>query len=86
MNTPYVKEYNANGGLTNPIQTYYSSPAPNRSSRRGKGYRFKGNGKNHSLSFIGEYRFSRVRQIIKCWDTKKLIYTGETRSIMHYSR
>lgn len=34
MNTPYVKEYNKDGILLNPIRGMYSNPFPNRQQRR----------------------------------------------------
>lgn len=33
-NTPYVKHYDSNGVLTNPIQKAYINPFPNRNMRR----------------------------------------------------
>jgi len=34
MNIPYVKEYNKNGEVINPIRGIYTSPFPNRRTRR----------------------------------------------------
>lgn len=49
-NKPYVKEFDAQGVLLNPIVGSYESKGPNRRDRRGKEPRFIGNGKNHRLT------------------------------------
>lgn len=60
-NTPYVKEYNKNGEVTNPINGIYKNEFPNRRERRKK-ERFCGNGKNFHLTILRNEKFKRVRQ------------------------
>ena len=43
MNIPYVKKFNENGELINPIASVYASEFPNREKRRHKPTRFRGN-------------------------------------------
>lgn len=74
MNRPYVKNYAANGILLNPISSYpegkYVNEHPNRSQRRGKMPRFKGNKKGISLTVNeGLYaaRYKRVvQEVVDC--------------------
>ena len=68
MNTPYVKNYNEKGILTNPIQISYMSFYPNRKTRRnalhGK-HRFTKNTKSKSnLTILHDGKFKRVLQNI----------------------
>lgn len=67
MNTPYVKEYDKNGVLKNPIKSAYWSNFENRQQRRKKlqKQRFHGNGKNTPLTVVQTARFLRYRQIIE---------------------
>lgn len=66
MNTPYVKEYNSDGVVTNPIQGSYVTEFPqmNRKARRdGKQKkRFRGNGKNYPLSVLSSSKYVRLIQ------------------------
>lgn len=80
MNIPYVKRYNENGELLNPIKAgqLYVSPYSNRRARRetrdrkwgGKkpGYRFMGCGKNFSLTINGHLKYARRIQEVSCKD------------------
>lgn len=79
MNTPYVKKYDKNGNVTNPIKHGLFHQEPNREARRKelKAYRFYGNGKNYHLTIFKNAKYKRVRQIAI---TKK----GEVNVIEHY--
>lgn len=77
MNTSYVKKYNAEGMLENPILNSYKQSSPNRSQRRPKKNRFKGNGKNHSLTVVGPNKYTRTLQLERDKDGKK-------KTIYHY--
>ncbi len=63
MNKPYVKVYDTEGIITNPIKGSYISKSPNRSQRRFTAQRFKGNHKGVSLTINDEYAYRRVLQI-----------------------
>jgi hypothetical protein len=64
-NIPYVKQYNEDGTIANPIKGSYESKLPNRSQRRNnKQPRFVGNGKNHHMTITGRFRYDRRIQII----------------------
>lgn len=65
-NIPYVKSYDENGVLTNPItkSNPYVNRFPNRATRKKREPRFKGNGKNCSLTIIGNKAYYRVAQFI----------------------
>jgi hypothetical protein len=76
MNTPYVKKYNAEGILENPIINHYLSHG-NRKQRRPKKNRFTGNGKNHSLTVVGPNRYSRITQF-------EFDKEGKRKTIYHY--
>jgi hypothetical protein len=73
MNTPYVKQYDKNGQLENPILTHYSQSGPNRKQRRPRKSRFFGNGKNTPLTLTGPHKYLRVRQITKDKDGKRKV-------------
>lgn len=76
-NTPYIKEYNTEGVLTNPIKGAYINQFPTRKNRRVSKERFFGNGKNTPLTIFKNSKFLRVRQIIKGNEGKK-------KTIEHY--
>ena len=65
MNVPYVKKFNENGELTNPISGVYKSEFQNRSERRKKPTRFRGNKKGISLTVVKTEKYKRVIQIIQ---------------------
>ncbi len=79
MNTPYVKQYNNKGEVTNPIKGTYISEHPNRRSRRSamKGERFRGNTSEAMLVYVTK-KFRKVWQVIKD-DAGE-----EVKRIMHY--
>lgn len=84
MNTPYVKEYNENGELLNPIKGKYASSNPNRSNRRliHKKDRFKSNKKGQSMTVLVRDRYLKRTQLITFLneETERI----ERRKIFHY--
>ena len=81
INTPYRKEVK-NGILMNPINTMFISPYPNRSARKGKAERFRGNTKRCSLSVVGPTAYHRVIQDVLVTDKE----TGNrsVKTLYHY--
>jgi len=79
MNVPYVKKYNENGQVTNPIKGNYISEFPNRKERREdlQKHRFYGESKNLHLTVKGAFKFIRLKQVEF---TKK----GKLKIIEHY--
>ncbi len=68
MNTPYVKKFDKNGNLVNPIVGSYNSLEnypQNRAQRRKKDTRFRGNTKGVSLTIVKTEKYKRVIQIIQ---------------------
>lgn len=65
MNTPYVKQYNELGELTNPINGRYQSlVGANRRGRRAKQARFQNNKKGFKMIIVGSDRyFKRIQWI-----------------------
>lgn len=84
-NIPYVKEYDADGVLTNPIEKKFTNPFPNRSERRAelRSKPFKGNKKGISLTVInngmGSAKYERVQQLIS-------LGNGKFKTINHYKQ
>ena len=74
MNQPYVKQYDANGALLNPIkENFYGSPFKNRETRRdSKKFRFHSNRKGISLTTTATEKFHRRTQVV--WNQKKEKY------------
>lgn len=64
MNTPYVKQYNDDGSVANPIEGKLESKFPNRRMRRTRPERFRGNHKGTSLTVTGNSAYFRVIQDI----------------------
>lgn len=92
-NTPYVKQYDENGLVTNPIVGgYKNADNSNRSSRRQRDARFFGNGKQYPLSVSRTVKYLRSIQIVPAkrgWQLNKK--TGEaeyvelrSKKIEHY--
>jgi hypothetical protein len=84
-NVPYVKRYNKEGDVANPISAIYEHDFPNRRERREKlnQVRFHGESKNFHLTVVRTVKFHRWRQFIALKD-KKGRYTGEVKTIEHY--
>lgn len=83
-NVPYVKRFDENGNVTNPIVNYYVSPNRNRRDRRAglQKNRFRGNkkhrdGKCNSMTVIGIDRYIRFMQVIPDGN-------GGVKNIYHY--
>lgn len=66
MNKPYVKVYDKNGTVKNPIKNVYLSKFDNRKARKSfkNEIRFIGNGKNYHLTVLKESKFARFAQTI----------------------
>ena len=77
VNKPYVKMYDKNGAVFNPIISIYIHHFPNRSQRRRRPDRFIGNGKNFHITIFKEHRFKRHLQVV-------LLKDGTLRKIEHY--
>jgi len=80
MNTPYVKQYDKNGVLLNPIVGGYYHEFPNRAERRRAAHpkRFRGNHKGISLTVNQNVKYRRVMQVVFDKDT------GKKKNILHY--
>lgn len=86
MNTPYVKQYNELGELTNPIEGALRHPFPNRRARRSKQPRFMSNKRGTRMLIVGSDRyFKRVQWIAANVAIKKNkdVYQAE-RYVIHY--
>lgn len=70
INKPYVKQYDSEGFVTNPIVASYVSPFKNRKQRRQSNGRHRGNGKNYHLSVHPKARYHRTVQEIIMPDGK----------------
>jgi hypothetical protein len=75
INTPYVKKYDKNGKVINPI-TMYIPDGENRKKRREKNstHKFMNNRKGMPLTVVGKFKFIRHIQLIMCKDGLKRIY------------
>lgn len=62
MNIPYVKQFDNNGVLLNPIKGSYLSEFHNRRARREKSTRFYGESKNYHLTVTGTIKYLRLKQ------------------------
>jgi hypothetical protein len=64
MNLPYIKKYDKNGNVTNPIQGGYFHNDLNRRERRKKpiGHRFISQSKNLHIDVFGHQKYLRVVQ------------------------
>lgn len=66
MNVPYVKQFDSNGTLTNPIEKFYHNESPNRRQRRSglKKQRFHGESSNLHLAVTPMGTYIKFRQNI----------------------
>ena len=64
MNTPYVKQYDEQGLLINPIVGSYPNQSQSRKERRQQknGVRFMGNNKGHNLIVGKSFRYRKMIQ------------------------
>lgn len=78
-NKPYIKQYDENGVLANPIIGSYSPTGPNRRQRNNdsKKKRFHGESKNFHLTVYHNMKFRRRRQVVFMKD-------GSKKTIEHY--
>lgn len=74
VNTPYVKRYDENGVVTNPINGLYPSLGENRKARRSilNKPRFMKNSKGTHLTVTPYGRYIRTMQFVS--DDKKVVY------------
>jgi hypothetical protein len=78
-NQPYIKQYDQNGKLLNPLSVYeneeYESKFPNRKQRRAfkNQPRFIGNNKGTKLILIGQYKYKKAVQIVNGKDAGKKV-------------
>lgn len=79
MNVPYVKQFDKNGVVTNPISKGYFNEFQNRKERRAgmQKKRFHGESNNLHLTVIGSARYLRFKQTIRYRDMS-------TKTIEHY--
>lgn len=63
MNTPYVKQYDVNGVLTNPIEDKYLNSGENRKSRRRKEPRILNNANTYPVRVVktGPLSFTKMK-------------------------
>lgn len=67
INIPYVKQYDKEGELSNPIDGHYLTSGLNRENRRRplQKDRFHGESKNHHLTLAGKNgKYFRFRQLV----------------------
>ena len=76
MNIPYVKKYDENGELTNPINGVYVSSFPNRQARARRKERFLNNSKGCNLVVTKTMKYKKVLQ--------EVIKEGKVVKIEHY--
>ena len=86
-NTPYIKQYDTNGSLLNPIGDGYFSAFPSRRERRAHKNKppLYGCGRNVPITYTPAGVYKRVRQVVK--DAKGNIWLnkdGQRRVIEHY--
>ena len=83
-NKPYVKNYDNNGNLTNPIEKSFVPMYPNREERRQnlQKSRFHGESGNVHLTVLPTGAYKRVRQLIKL--ASKKLHAQKTKTIDHY--
>lgn len=65
MNQPYVKRYDVNGFLLNPISEVYAPTGPNRKERRRREPRFMNNRAGMHIITVGTRKFRMALQLTK---------------------
>lgn len=75
MNFPYIKEFDSNGTLLNPIDKAFISTGPNRAQRRAqnKTQRFRKNSRGTHLTVLVTGKYKRFIQEIKSKNSVKQI-------------
>lgn len=79
LNKPYLKLYNQDGTLSNPIVGQYPTQGDNRAERRRKNTPFLNNKKHWPLTVSGQYKYIRRVQLI--FDK---VTGAVTKKILHY--
>jgi hypothetical protein len=77
-NTPYVKQYNEQGDLINPIKGAYLSPYLNRRQRAVKKERFMNNSRSVKLVVLKNMKYRKFIQL------ERDVKTGQLKRIEHY--
>ena len=77
MNQPYVKEYDENGKLKNPIKKSYPQPFENRIKRREKEARFMHNRKGFNMVVHKTTAYHKQLQYV-------VDKEGKLKTILHY--
>jgi len=78
INKPYVKNYDEELTLTNPIKDKYTPNGANRRQRREKKNRFNNNKKTYNMVIHGVHKFYKVLQ--RVWDSEE----EKFKTIYHY--
>lgn len=71
MNKPYVKQYDENGLLLNPIEGKYTHSGPNRKMRNAKPPRYFNNSANCQMSIVKNEAY---RKYIQWVDRKPIVH------------
>lgn len=82
INMPYVKEFDENGQLLNPIKGMFKTQGLNRKMRREKNTRFMNNKKSFPITILKTRKFIRKIQTIIFYNESEGVY--ETRKILHH--
>ena len=86
-NVPYVKQFDKEGLITNPITKHTPYLHEYKNSREQKldthPKRFQGNGKNYPLVVLGTFKFLKCLQVVYLKD-KKGYFTGKVKYIQHH--
>lgn len=80
MNQPYVKRYNADGSIANPIHVIYSPSRPEqtRDKRKNVKHRFFNNRNSYPLVVYKDSKYKKVLQLVMDKET------GRLNKIEHY--
>lgn len=85
QNIPYVKTFDKDYNLENPIDGFYSPAFPNRKTRRQKTPRFRGNNKGVAIAMQpdGRKKYFKTMQMIQ-QVSRERIHPVESKVICHY--
>lgn len=86
MNKPYIKQYNADGTISNPIVGSYLNEHPNRRQRRYKGPRaFNNRAKNSVHVYVDiSSKTVRLKKLIGVVQDVQIKGTNKIRRILSY--
>lgn len=79
-NIPYVKQYDANGEVTNPIRGLYPNRGPNRKTRRMGDGRFMNNRKSAQIQVVPGRPPVKYRKVLQRYYKKD----GSIGIVKHY--